>query len=119
MTFSNRSYLIPFIAGLRENILSSLRLECRKSEFHLHPWPWPGLPEQTVPEGFYLIMALMLTHLDCQLPEDRLLRTGSALAGALPECAVRHGLFDLSHIFANWAGGLKPVREAPLENPVV
>lgn len=81
MTFLNRSYLIPFIAGLRENILSSLRLECRKPEFHLHPWPWPGLPEQAVPEGFYLIMTLMLTRLDCQLPEERLLGTGSALTG--------------------------------------
>lgn len=58
-------YMVPtsslsLLAG--ENILSSLRLECRKAEFHLHPWLWPGLPEQTVPERFYLIMALMLTQ---------------------------------------------------------
>ena len=59
---SNHSHFIPAVTSLRENIVLSPRLECRKAKFHLHPWLWPGLPEQTVPEGFYLIMALMLTQ---------------------------------------------------------
>lgn len=59
---SNHSHFIPFVTRLRENIVLSPRLESTKAEFHLHPWPWPGLPEQTMPEVFYLIMALMLTQ---------------------------------------------------------